>query len=59
MPAYLGEWIVGLVLAAVVLLAVRSLWRAHKSGGHCSGNCAGCTGCSGASCPSARPKKAE
>ena len=42
----MGEWIVLLVLAAVVLLAVRSLVRSRKRGG-CGGGCAGCSGCSG------------
>lgn len=45
MPAMLGEIIVIAVLAAVVALAVRSLWRSHKSGGGCSGDCAHCKGC--------------
>ena len=34
MPAFLGEWVVSLVLALVVFLAIRSLWKGHKSGGH-------------------------
>ena len=33
MPAFLGNAIVGLILAAAVGLAIRSLWRSHKSGG--------------------------
>ena len=37
----LGEIVVLLVLAGVVVLAVRSLWKSHKSGGDC-GNCRGC-----------------
>lgn len=47
MPPILGNLIVLLVLAGVVALAIRSLWKSHKSGGHCAG-CSGCSGC----CPS-------
>ena len=50
MPAFLGEWVVGLVLALVIFLAIHSLWKEHKSGGHCGGSCSGCAGCSGAGC---------
>ena len=32
-------------LGAVVFLAIRSLRKKHKSGGGCSGNCAGCSKC--------------
>ena len=42
MPAFLGEWVVGLVLALVIFLAIHSLWKEHKSGGHCGGSCSGC-----------------
>lgn len=42
MPPILGHIIVIAVLAAVVVLAVRSLWKSHKSGGGCSGDCAHC-----------------
>lgn len=45
MPAILGNIIVVAVLAAVVVLAARSLWRARKSGGGCSGDCGNCRGC--------------
>ncbi len=45
MPAIFGEILVGAVLLAVVALAIRSLWRTHKSGGHCSGNCGSCKHC--------------
>lgn len=38
----MGDLIVIGVLAAAVLLAVRSLWKNHKAGG-----CAGCSKCSG------------
>ena len=45
MPGVLGNAIVGLILAAVVGLAIRSLWRSHKSGGSCSGDCSNCKHC--------------
>ena len=45
MPAFLGNAIVGLILAAAVGLAIRSLWRSHKSGGSCSGDCSNCKHC--------------
>ena len=41
----LGEIAVVLVLAGVVVLAVRSLWKSHKSGGGCNGDCGNCKGC--------------
>ena len=41
----LGYGIVILVLAAVVTLAVRSLWKSHKNGGGCSGDSGSCGGC--------------
>lgn len=47
MPPILGNLIVLLVLAIVVALAIRSLWRSHKQGGHCNGGCACCGGCRG------------
>ena len=34
-----------LLVAAVLALAVRSLWKARKKGSGCGGNCAGCPGC--------------
>ena len=40
----LGDLIVIAVLAAVVVLAVRSLHKSHKKGG-CCGNYEGCKGC--------------
>ena len=45
MPAFLGNAIVGLILAAAVGLAIRSLWRSHKSGSSCSGDCSNCKHC--------------
>lgn len=41
-----GTILVGLTLALVVALAVRSLWKSHKAGTHCSGDCSRCGGCS-------------
>ena len=46
MSGILGNLIVILVLALIVALAVRSLWRSHTQGGGCDGNCASC-GCCG------------
>lgn len=40
-----GEIVVLLILAAVAGLAVRSLWKTHRTGGHCSGDCSQCSGC--------------
>lgn len=40
----LGYIAVLAVLAAVVALAVRSLWKGRRSGG-CTGDCAHCKGC--------------
>lgn len=40
-----GNLIVIAVLLAVVALAVRSLWKSRRSGGHCDGNCGNCHGC--------------
>lgn len=45
MNALIGNGIVLLALAAVVGLAIRSLWRSHKSGGPCNGDCGSCGGC--------------
>lgn len=45
MPSILGNAIVIVVLVVVVALAIRSLWKSHKSGGHCSGDCSTCGGC--------------
>lgn len=45
----MGDIIVLLILAVVVVLVVRSMWMNHKKGGHCagcSGNCGSCSaGC--------------
>lgn len=45
MPPILGNIIVIAVLAVAVALAVRSLWKSHKPGGGCNGDCAHCKGC--------------
>ena len=45
MSGIMGNVIVLAVLAVVVGRAVRSLWRSHKSGGHCNGDCGSCGGC--------------
>lgn len=45
MPSMLGTVIVVLIVAGVVALSIRSLWKDHKSGGGCTGNCATCGGC--------------
>lgn len=45
MPGIWGNVIVLTVLAVVVALAVRSVWKSHKSGGHCGGNCESCGKC--------------
>ena len=52
MPEILGNLIVLAVLAIVVALAARSVWKSHKSGGHCSGDCS----CCGGSCGSCHSK---
>lgn len=41
----LGEIVVVLILVGVVGLAVRSLWKSHKSSGGCNGDCGHCKGC--------------
>lgn len=44
---------VGAVVAAVVALIVRGMYRDHKAGKHaCGGNCGSCSACSGC-----RPQK--
>ncbi|MCI8442412.1 MAG: FeoB-associated Cys-rich membrane protein [Provencibacterium sp.] len=47
MPAVLGNFIVIAVLTVVVILVVRSLWKSHKAGGHCNGDCTSCACCHG------------
>ena len=55
MPGILGTILVLAVLAAVVVRAARSLWKTHKQGGHCTGNCGACRGCHSAP-PSSSPR---
>ena len=45
MPNLIGYGIVCAVLVLVVVLAIRSIWNGHKSGGQCTGNCARCRQC--------------
>ena len=45
MPPILGNIIVIAVLAAVVVLAGRSIRKSRKSGGGCNGDCTHCKGC--------------
>ena len=45
MPPILGNIIVIAALTAAAALAVRSLWKSHKSGGGCNGDCGNCRGC--------------
>lgn len=49
MPAFLGNLIVILILAAAVFLIIRSMIRSGKEGSHCTGNCSTCGGCGGGS----------
>ncbi len=44
MPPVLGKLIVIGVLACVVALAVRSVWKSHRSKS-CDGDCCKCRGC--------------
>lgn len=42
----MGQFVVIAALVAAVALAVRSLWREHKSGrSACGGDCSHCKGC--------------
>ena len=45
MNELIGSGIVLLALAAAVSLAVRSLWKSRRAGGHCNGDCGSCGGC--------------
>lgn len=45
MSDILGNVIVLAVLAVVVTLVIRSLWKSHKNGGSCSGDCSNCSSC--------------
>lgn len=41
----IGTFLIGLIVAAAVILAARSLWRNRKSACSCGGGCAACSGC--------------
>ena len=45
MPAMLGQAVAVLILVGVVALAVRSVWKSRRTGGHCTGDCSRCGGC--------------
>ena len=45
MSAVFGNMVVIAVLIAIAAWAVRSLWKSHKSGGDCNGDCGNCHGC--------------
>ncbi len=47
MPPIVGNLIVIALLAAVVALAIRSLWKDRRNGTHCTGDCSCCGGCHG------------
>ncbi|MGI5963429.1 MAG: FeoB-associated Cys-rich membrane protein [Lawsonibacter sp.] len=47
MPISFGELLTIFVLAAIIGLAVRSLWKTHKQGRHCNGDCSRCGSCHG------------
>ena len=42
----MGDMIVIAVLAVVIGLALRSMWKDHKNGGGCSGCSGNCSTCS-------------
>ena len=44
-PPMIGNLIVIAALVAVAALAVHSIWKGHKKGGHCGGDCGQCGGC--------------
>lgn len=41
----MGEFIVLAILGVVVFFAARSLYKSHKNGGGCNGDCGKCSGC--------------
>ncbi len=45
MPSMLGKVIALAILAVVVFFAARSVYRSHKKGGGCNGDCGHCGGC--------------
>ena len=42
----MGDFIVITVLVVMVAAVIRSMWKNHKNGGHCSGCSGNCNGCS-------------
>lgn len=51
--------IIALIVAALVFLAARSLYKENKSGGACSACGGSCSGCGAACAPAAKEKAAE
>lgn len=49
MPGISGEVIVAIALAVLVVVIARHLWKSHKGGGGCCGDCSQCGGCHGKS----------
>lgn len=47
MPDILITVLVLVALVLVAALAIRSMWKSHKSGGCCGGDCSACGGCHG------------
>ncbi len=45
MSVIFGNLTVFFALAAMVSFAVRSLWKEHRQGSHCGGDCTSCGGC--------------
>ena len=41
----MGTLIVLAILGVIVFFSARSLYRQHKNGGGCNGNCGSCKGC--------------
>lgn len=39
MPEILGNMLIITLLTITAALAARSVWKTHKSGGHCNGDC--------------------
>ena len=44
-PPMIGNIIVIAALGAVAALAIHTIWKGHKNGGHCGGDCGQCGGC--------------
>ena len=47
MPTFVGDAIVLAVVGLVVFFAARSLYKRHKSGATCAGDCSSCGGSCG------------